>query len=246
MSDDYRARVYGSYVTSRSMMLAPTSLEKLGPRAPFLQRIVRLHFPASKSAEILDLGCGYGAMVYFGHTAGYSNIRGVDGSVEQVALSQKLGIPNVKHADLIATIQAQGDQTLDMVIAFDVIEHFTKGELLRFLDHVHRVLKSGGRFLIHAPNAESPFGARTLYGDITHELAFTSTSINQLMMASGFRDVQCFEDVPVPHGLKSIIRWGLWKLIRSILRFYLVVETGDSNRKAIFSQNLLAIVRKEV
>jgi SAM-dependent methyltransferase len=139
-------------------------------------------------------------------------------------------------------LQRFPDESQDVVIAFDLIEHFTKGELLALVDEVRRVLKPGGRWIIHAPNGESPFHSRIHYGDFTHELSFTSTSIGQLLRSSDFSGVYCFEDAPVPHGLKSAIRWALWKLIRSLLRLYLAAETGVTN--GIFSQNFLVVAFK--
>jgi hypothetical protein len=125
-----------------------------------------------------------------------------------------------------------------------VIEHFTRDELLGFVDQILRVLRSEGRWIIHTPNGESPFSGRMRYGDLTHELAFTRTSICQLLHSSGFSKVQCFEDAPVPHGLNSAIRWVVWKVIRSGLRVYLAVETGDTAGDAIFSQNFLIVAEK--
>jgi len=34
--------------------------------------------------------------------------------------------------------------------------------------------------------------------------------------SSGFSDVECFEDEPIPHGLKSGVRWFPWKGIRGM------------------------------
>ncbi|OPX35236.1 MAG: hypothetical protein B1H11_09415 [Desulfobacteraceae bacterium 4484_190.1] len=101
--------------------------------------------------------------------------------------------------------------------------------------------KHGGRWIIHTPNAESPFGNRILFGDFTHELAFTRTSLAQILLASGFSRVGCYEDQPVLHGIKSAVRWILWRCIRGVLRLYLAVETGNTGRDAIFSQNFLAV-----
>jgi hypothetical protein len=91
---------------------------------------------------------------------------------------------------------------------------------------------------------ESPFGMRIRYGDLTHELAFTQSSLSQLLLSSGFSKVDCYEDQPIPHGVKSTIRWFLWKVIRSLLFSYIIVETGDIDRDAIFSQNFLAVAYK--
>ena len=83
-----------------------------------------------------------------------------------------------------------------------------------------------------------------LFWDFTHELAFTRTSLAQLLLSSGFSQVTCYEDQPVPHGLKSAVRWVLWKVFRNLLRLYVAVETGDSGRNAVFSQNLLCVAFK--
>jgi hypothetical protein len=116
--------------------------------------------------------------------------------------------------------------------------------LIGLVDEVCRVLKSGGRWIIHTPNAESPFGNRMIFWDFTHELAFTRTSLAQLLLSSGFSKVNCFEDQPVPHGVKSVARWVLWKVFRNLLRLYVAAETGDSGRDAVFSQNLLCVAFK--
>jgi len=157
-----------------------------------------------------------------------------------VAAARHLGM----EGDLNAMLLAQPDASLDVVVTFDVIEHFTRNELLPFVDQVHRVLKPGARWIIHAPNGESPFGSRMRYWDLTHELAFTRTSLSQLLLSSGFSDVRCFEDVPVVHGAKSAVRWALWQGFRSLLRLYITAETGDASNAHIFSQNLLAVATK--
>jgi 2-polyprenyl-3-methyl-5-hydroxy-6-metoxy-1,4-benzoquinol methylase len=241
----YRERIYRHYVHSREQVLAPSTMEGFNPCAPYLTRLIRFHFPADCNAVILDLGCGHGALLHFARRAGYTNIRGVDGSPEQVAAAQRLGIEGVDEGDLLAALAAQADESLDVVVAFDVIEHFTRDELLRFVDQVQRVLRPEGRWIVHTPNGESPFCGRMRYGDLTHELAFTQTSISQLLLSSGFSKVQCFEDTPIPHGLKSAARWGVWQLIRSLLRIYLAAETGDTAGSAIFSQNFLVVAEKK-
>ena len=131
-----------------------------------------------------------------------------------------------------------------MVVSFDVIEHFTKDELMLLVDRVNRALRRGGKWIIHTTNAESPFGARSRYGDFTHELSFTRRSITQLILSSGFSDVMCYEDAPIFHGFKSAIRWMLWKIIKLALRLYLAVEAGFDYRESILSQHFLVVAIK--
>lgn len=241
---EYRNRIYKNYVYSRSRSLAPASIEGLMSRAAMFRKIIRLYFPGNVEASILDLGCGHGAFVHFIREAGYNNVTGVDCSPEQVAEAVRLGIVGVREGDLIETLQGLPEASMDIVIAFDVIEHFHKEELLPFIDNVWRVLRPGGRFIIHAPNGESPFAGRIRYGDFTHEQAFTRVSIAQILLSSGFSKVHYSEDAPIPKSFISFIRWIFWKMIRAGWRFYLAVETGAGERECIFTQNFLTVASK--
>jgi SAM-dependent methyltransferase len=167
----------------------------------------------------------------------------VDRSPEQVAEARRLGIDGVREGDLVETLAELPEGSQQTIIAFDVIEHFTREELLPFVDAVHRALAPGGHWLIHTPNAESPFFGRIRYGDITHEQAFTVTSLNQLLRASGFASIRCYEDTPIVHGLASAGRWIVWKAMRAILRTYLLAETGGAG-SGVLSQNMLAVAVK--
>ena len=135
-------------------------------------------------------------------------------------------------------------EKFDVIFLFDVIEHFTRDELLIFVDKVYRVLKPGSSWIIHVPNGESPFFGSVRYGDLTHEMAFTRTSLGQLLCSSSFRNVSYIEDSPIIHGVRSAARWLLWKIFRSVLRLYIAAETGDTGKNRIFSQNMLAVAIK--
>lgn len=243
-SSKIRERVYAHYVDAWDEAAAPSSVAGFDVRAPMLQGVIRDHFPKDQNAVILDLGCGHGALLYFARHAGYRHLRGIDVSPQQVSVACRLGIEGVEQGDLMTTLADLPDSSQDMIVAFDVIEHFTKDELVDFVDAVWRALKPGGCWLIHAPNADSPFGAAVRYGDMTHEQAFTRSSLEQLLRASGFSTVASFESGPVAHGMKSLIRVWLWKFIRLALRFWMAVETGDTGSRALFTRNLLIVSRK--
>jgi len=182
--------------------------------------------------------------LYFARQAGYHNTAGIDWSAAQVAEAGRRGITGIIEGDVLQVLETFSAGSQDVVIAFDVIEHFTKDELLGCLDQIYRVLKTGGKLIIHAPNGTSPFCGRVRYGDLTHELAVTQESMTQLCQVCGFSQISCYEDQPVPHGLKSGVRWLLWKVIRGLLRSYIAVETGATDSGMIFSQNLFCIATK--
>ncbi len=240
----YRERIYQRYVELDEKGMSIEYDLLITSREPYIKKLVANLFPPDRDARILDLGCGKGALIYVARKLGYKNTMGIDVSPEQVAMAAHLGISEVKQGDLGAFLGSQPASSWDCVVAFDVIEHFTKPEAVHLLDLIHKVLVTDGRLIIHTPNGESQFGGRMRYGDFTHEICLTRRSITQLLMAAGFRKVICYEDMPVIHGFFSLIRWILWKLIRGILRLYLAAETGDTGRDAIFSQNFCVLALK--
>lgn len=242
MSDALRERLYASYV-SAGQARPPRTLEGLAPRLPYLRKLVDEHFPRERDARIFEVGCGYGALLHVARERGYANASGVDVSREQVDAAAALGIEGVACGDLGASLAAQAAGSLDVVVAFDVLEHFSRDELIPFVDAVHRALAPGGRWIVHVPNGESPFFGQVRYGDLTHELAFTRQSLRQLLLASGFERVDVFEDAPVPHGLRSRVRAMIWSLFRAGLRLAAAAETGEASGH-VFTRNLLGVAFK--
>jgi len=239
-----RNRIYSQYVKAWNASKAPQSTSELKNRAPTMNFLINSFFPKDKDSRILDLGCGHGTLVHFAHAAGYANTHGIDVSPQQVALAKKLGIKNIAEDDLMKRLSSIPENSLDVIIAFDVIEHFSKDELIDFIDAVHRVLKSGGCWIIHAPNGASPFFGSIRYGDFTHELAFTQTSIDQLLTASNFQKIICRECAPQIYSFSSFIRLMMWKITRLFLSFAIFAETGDLSRNAILTRNLYAVAYK--
>jgi 2-polyprenyl-3-methyl-5-hydroxy-6-metoxy-1,4-benzoquinol methylase len=242
--DNYRTRIYNHYVSAWDASNVPSSLEALEKRGPTMRYVVNAFFPKDKAAAILDLGCGHGTLVHFAHKAGYANTYGIDGSAQQVTLAQQLGITNITKGDLMAALKVTPPESLDAVIAFDVIEHFTKDELINLVDAIYRALKPSGCWIIHAPNANSPFVGAVRYGDYTHEQAFTPTSVQQLLKASGFGRFEFSECGPRVHGLKSLVRVVLWQIVRSLLVAANGAETGFVGKGAVWTRNFYAVAYK--
>jgi len=240
MNDEHTKDLYTKYVTAH--LNGGGQRRGIESRAPYLRQVISRFFPKDLHAPVLELGCGHGALIFLAREHGYANITGVDISEEQVAEAKKLGLDNVHRADLIPFLKTIERGSVRTVVAFDVIEHLSKNEFYKLAKDVHRVLADDGEWIIHAPNAASPFFGRVRYGDFTHQLAFTKKSLGQVSRTIGFGKITCYEDVPVVHGVKSALRWILWKCIRTVYKVILAAETGSGDE--IFSQNLLAVIKK--
>jgi SAM-dependent methyltransferase len=242
----YRARFYKDYAGLQQRTQVEQIRRDLALRAPYLRRLVKQYFPSDRESNIVDLGCGCGALVLFLQEIGYRNVLGLETSPGQVEFARQLGVRSVEFGDLVPFLRNTADEVFDVVVVFDVIEHFCKEEVLEIMDQVYRVLRPGGRLIVHAPNAEGIFGSRIFWSDFTHEMAFTREGLRQLTCASGFGSIEFSEDLPVVHGVKSLIRRVLWAGLRSIFRLAYMAETGDSGAGLILTQNLLAVANKEL
>lgn len=239
---NYKDRFYKKYISTHTEELyGKASLEAMRKEFRVWQSYFGGFLPEEKNSKILDLGCGNGGLVYWLKESGFVNATGIDVSKEQVNEARELGINGVECAELRDFLKDKGG-VYDVVFARDLLEHFTKDELLDIVDLVYASLQDGGVFVVQTVNAENLFWGRLRHGDFTHELAFTADSIRQLLKVGGFTDVGVYPQRPVVHGLKSLIRYVLWRLIELWPKFYLLVETGSS--RGIFTQNIIIKTKK--
>jgi SAM-dependent methyltransferase len=183
--------------------------------------------PREKDARIAELACGSGKLLHFFKRNGYSRIRGVDISPDQIALARQTGleVTQANALDWLSGFQRE----FDLIVSLDLVEHFTREEALRFLELCFSALKPGGRLILQTPNADSPFGLQHRYNDITHEWAFNPNQLSRLLRRAGFVDAKPREQGPVPWGysVRSMARWITWRVIRAGLQVWNLAETGS-------------------
>jgi SAM-dependent methyltransferase len=241
---DWKETVYESYVSSGHVQeFGGSAAEYFEPRRAYFEAIIRKHFPSDRNCRVLDIGCGHGALLYFLHEASFRNVRGVDGSREQVELAQRLGVPGVEWGRALEFLRECEPAGAEVICLFDVLEHLDRQEAFELLTEARRVLSPTGICIGHVPNAEGIFGARIRYSDLTHEQSFAASSIRQMFGSLHFGAVECFEDKPTIHGIKSLVRRVLWECGSLPFRLLYLAETASSG--AILSQNLLFKVHRQ-
>jgi SAM-dependent methyltransferase len=169
---------------------------------------------------------------------GFEHTRGIDASPEQVQIARAAGLTQVSLGDYRASL---GDAALDVVIATDFLEHFTKFEALQAMDRIRRALRAGGTLIIRVPNAGGPFGGMLRYGDLTHETSFTRRSLQQIGAAAGFSSVQVYACDPAVHGVLSALRACVWWFASAVIKVALIAETGEV-RGHVITQNIVAVM----
>jgi 2-polyprenyl-3-methyl-5-hydroxy-6-metoxy-1,4-benzoquinol methylase len=120
------------------------------------------------NTQVLDLGCGLGALSVDLARRGAQNVLGLDIDSHAVAFARKF-IPSTYSAlssriqfvcDDIATLG--GEQEFDFVFSKDAFEHIL--DLTGVVSHIHRLLKPGGRLVIGtSPLYFSPYGDHEIF-----------------------------------------------------------------------------------
>ncbi|HOT92343.1 MAG TPA: class I SAM-dependent methyltransferase [Anaerolineae bacterium] len=194
---------------------------------------------------VLDVGCGRGEILRQTTRMG-ARAFGIDYAKAAVRLSQKITTQERHQEHPIGVYQASAlylpfaPNTFDRVLMFDIVEHLYPAELALALDEARRVLKPGGRIIVHtAPNAwydrfaypvvrlvrilmgqgqRYPKNPREIIPENVHvhvnEQSMFSLARN--LRRSDFRDVKAWLSTPPQHRQENLIfrmaRWILFNV----------------------------------
>lgn len=241
----YTGRMYSRYSEVRpGRHLAGPGNAVAQIRTPVFRKLYLPHVPPNKDARILDIGCGYGEFLQFLQGEGYTATHGIDLNQGELDFAESKGVRNLQCADALEFLQ-DGREEFDFISALDVLEHIPKHKVLDFLDVVHASLHPGAEFLCQVPNAAA-FYACYAYGDFSHETTFTASSLKQVLELANFVDIEVLPCGPVVHGVKSAVRFVLWKAIAAGLTLVQVVEGGGTDPLAsMFTGAIYALARRK-
>ena len=225
-TSEYRSRIYAKYASGFQDAHEVFDERAAATWSKAYDYYLRGWLPQHKNAAIVDLACGGGKLLYFFKQRGYTRVSGVDISAEQVQIARQVG-QDVGEENLLEFLGAHPG-AFDLITGLDIVEHFDKDEVLRFLAGCFTALMPGGRLILQTPNADSPWGASIRYGDFTHEVCFNPSALTGLLRLSGFNRVEAREQGPVAwgYGLTSSARYLVWQVIRLGLKIYNLAETG--------------------
>ena len=172
---------------------------------------LRSVLPDDASARVIDVGCGTGHVLYWLQTRGFALAEGIDISPQQVEQARRMGLQNVRCVGLEEHFQDRRD-LYDLILLRDVLEHFSPSEAEHNLELLSNALRPHGRLLIQVPNAEYPFFGFYRYGDVTHHVAYTRSSIQQLLLRKGFGTIRFLNRVSTAHRITRFVAYlFLWK-----------------------------------
>jgi SAM-dependent methyltransferase len=141
---------------------------------------------------------------------------------------------------------ACGPGKLDLMVAFDVIEHLELDAIRSFLSEAKEALRPGGLLLVRLPSGDSPFSDAIYRGDLTHRTLLGSNAIRQLAMEAGLEVCQ----VRSP----TLPLWGLGPLraarrmavrLMQAVAFSFIRHVLMGHGSAVLSPNMIVVLRKE-
>ena len=197
-----------------------------------------------RSARILDVGCGYGHIMFALENEGFNDVSGVDVSEQAVEYCKSQGL-DVQHVDVMAWKPAE---KYDFIVMSHVLEHLPKDDIVPILSKIRQdILSVQGKLCLMVPNAQSNTGCYWAYEDFTHNTLFTGGSLLFVLRMAGFDNVEFLDIDGLSHLDKNSFEYHKRKLL---LELYITNKlfwnkiTGSSYHRSsplIFSFEIKAL-----
>ncbi|MDB5170462.1 MAG: methyltransferase type 11 [Candidatus Saccharibacteria bacterium] len=130
-----------------------------------------------KNVKILNVGCGTGGTLAL--LEKYGVVDNIDISDDAIAFMKQLGYSRIKKVNDIAL--PFKDESYDLVVAFDVLEHIKEDE--QALKEWHRVLTSDGAVIITVPAYQWLWGEHDV--SLHHQRRYTTRLLKRTANAAG-------------------------------------------------------------
>lgn len=174
-----------------------------------------LHGVDIAGKRVLEMGFGSGSFLAWARAQG-AGICGTEINERSLAEARQFGVEILDAA--IETIASQHRERFDVVVAFDLFEHFTLDEIITRIGAVETMLCPGGHLILRFPNGQSPFGLAPQNADITHKTALSKHKLEQICQRTSLQVRRYAGSYRVrgPIGMKRAVR-SLRYLARDLL-----------------------------
>ena len=165
------------------------------------QRLTGYLVDFAGSSDVLDLGCGRGEFLELLRDRGIA-ARGIDTNHEMVEVCKEHGLI-CDETDALSFLRQQSDASVGGLFSAQVMEHLEPSYLLALLDTAYLKLRPGAKLILETINVASWSAFFHSYiRDITHVRPLHPETLEYLVSASGFQNVQVRYLSPFPDDFK--------------------------------------------
>jgi SAM-dependent methyltransferase len=186
------------------------------PRRAIVWKAIARHLAphVRTDARVLELGAGYCHWIN-----NVSAARRVAVDVwSEMPRHAAPGVEALVH-DITDGLEPLAPDSFDVVLASNLLEHFSPDTAAKVVDTVARLLQPEGRFILIQPNFR--YSWRRYFDDYTHRSIFTDVSLPALLRAAGF-DILTVKPRFVPYSLQGtrvpLTTWLVTAYLRSPLK----------------------------
>jgi O-antigen chain-terminating methyltransferase len=166
-----------------------------------LKAYIPIFTAQATGAPVIDLGCGRGELLEALRAAGIT-ARGVDANSEMAAVARDRGL-DVVCGDALTFLQRLPDESIGGIAATQVVEHLEPAYLMRMLEAAFRKLQRNAPIVFETINASCWLAFFASYiRDLTHVRPIHPETLQFLLRAHGFVNVEIRYSAPVPDHMK--------------------------------------------
>lgn len=190
--------------------------------------------------HVLEIGFGNGGFMAWARSRG-AHVTGIEINDAMLEAARQHGFEasNATLGEL-----AERGRHFDLIVAFDVLEHWDTAELVHNFDLIRRLLRDGGIFLARFPNGQSPYGRVYQHGDFSHRSTLSSYKIEYLATTSRLEVVRIANACrvgahtdPLSNLRQRWLAWRRHRIERKLARLYGLPRLP-------LDPNLVAVLRK--
>lgn len=148
-----------------------------------------------ENASVLDIGCGYGDFI---NGIKAKNKFAIDLNNKMHEFMSDKAI--VFKEQSVLDVFPNEDESLDVIFASNLFEHFNDAELDILIKNVFSKLKRNGILILIQPNIY--YAYREYWDDYTHKKAFSHVSLNDFLVSYDFNVIHSKKQF-IPFSLKS-------------------------------------------
>lgn len=146
--------------------------------------------------RLLDIGCGWGALICWAAQYYGVNAHGITLSQNQYDHAHRMikqrGLENNVSVELLDYRDLQGEARYDKLVSVGMFEHVGLKNLPTYFEIAHRLLKPGGLFLNHGITSDEDGWKKTVSTEFINRYVFpdgqleTVSTVQKIMEDSGF------------------------------------------------------------